>query len=101
MAVKADPDKPSQKLKLAEALAAAGEYQEALEISLELVREHKQQFGEPARKIMVNIFQLLPSSLLCPSLLFLCGELLVTLAVSMLRQVVTRAACSISGTDQE
>ena len=32
-----------------------------LETSLELVREHKQQFGEPARKIMVDIFQLLPN----------------------------------------
>ncbi len=61
VAVKADPDKPDLKLKLAEALAAAGEYQETLEISLELVREHKQQFGEPARKIMVDIFQLLPN----------------------------------------
>jgi len=60
-AVEADPDKPDLKLKLAEALAAAGEYQEALETSLELVRDHKQQFGEPARKITVNIFQLLPN----------------------------------------
>jgi len=60
-AVEADPDKPDLKLKLAEALAAAGQYQEALEIGLELVREHKQQFGEPARKIMVDIFQVLPN----------------------------------------
>jgi len=60
-AVEADPDKPDLKLKLAEALAAAGQYQEALEIGLELVREHKQQFGEPARKIMVDIFRLLPN----------------------------------------
>ena len=60
-AVQADPDKPDLKLKLAEALAAASKYQEALETSLELVRDHKQQFGEPARKIMVDIFQLLPN----------------------------------------
>ncbi len=60
-AAEADPDKPDLKLKLAEALAAVGEYQEALEIGLELVREHKQQFGEPARKIMVDIFQVLPN----------------------------------------
>jgi thioredoxin-like negative regulator of GroEL len=46
---------------LAEALAAAGEYQEALETGLELVRDNKQQFGEPARKIMGDIFQLLPN----------------------------------------
>lgn len=60
-AAEADPDQPDLKLKLAEALAAAGEYQEALEISLELVRNHRQQFGEPARKIMVDIFQVLPN----------------------------------------
>jgi putative thioredoxin len=60
-AVEADPDKPDLKLKLAEALAAAGEYQEALDIGLELVREHRQQFGEPARKMMVDIFCLLPN----------------------------------------
>jgi putative thioredoxin len=59
-AVEAEPDKPDLKLNLAETLAAAGEYQEALEISLELVQNHKQQFGEPARRIMVDIFRLLP-----------------------------------------
>jgi putative thioredoxin len=60
-AVEADPDKPDLKLRLAEALAADGEYEEALEAGLELVRDHKQQFGEPARKIMVDIFQVLPN----------------------------------------
>jgi len=60
-AVKADPDKPDLKLKLAESLAAVGHYEEALETSLQLVRDHKQQFGEPARRIMVDIFQLLPN----------------------------------------
>ena len=60
-AAKADADQPDLKLKLAEALAATGEYQEALEISLELVRNHRQQFGEPARKIMVDVFRLLPN----------------------------------------
>jgi len=60
-AVEADPDKPDLKLKLAEALAAVGQYEEALETSLQLVRDHKQQFGEPARKIMVDMFQLLPN----------------------------------------
>jgi thioredoxin-like negative regulator of GroEL len=45
---------------LAEALAAVGQYEEALETSLQLVRNHNQRFGEPARKIMVDIFQLLP-----------------------------------------
>jgi putative thioredoxin len=60
-AVKADPNKLELKRELAESLAATGQYQEALEIGLELVRDHKQQCGEPARKIMVDIFQLLPS----------------------------------------
>jgi putative thioredoxin len=59
-AVQGDPDEPILTLKLAEALAVAGQYEEALEASLTLVRDHKQQFGEPARKIMVDIFQLLP-----------------------------------------
>jgi putative thioredoxin len=59
-AVEAHPDRPDLKLTLAKSLAGARQYEEALEISLQLVREHKQQFGEPARKIMVDIFQLLP-----------------------------------------
>jgi len=46
---------------LAEAVAEVGQYEEALETSLHLVRNHKQRFGEPARKIMVDIFQLLPN----------------------------------------
>jgi putative thioredoxin len=45
---------------LAEALAGTGQYQEALAVSLALVQDHKKQFGEPARKIMVDIFQVLP-----------------------------------------
>lgn len=60
-AVESEPDKPDLKLNLAETLAAAGEYQEALEISLELVQNHRRQFGEPARKIMVDVFRLLPN----------------------------------------
>jgi putative thioredoxin len=60
-AMEADPNQPKLKLRLAEALAAAGQYEEALEASLELVRDHKQQLGEPARKIMVDIFRLLPN----------------------------------------
>jgi putative thioredoxin len=60
-AAEVEPDKPELKLKLAESLAAVGEYEEALRISLGLVQEHKQEFGEPAREIMVDVFQLLPS----------------------------------------
>jgi putative thioredoxin len=59
-ALELHPDQPELKFKLAEALAGAGQYQEALETGLWLVREHKQQFGEPARKLMVDIFQVLP-----------------------------------------
>jgi putative thioredoxin len=59
-AVGAEPDHPDLRLNLAKALAAAGQYEEALKTGLELVRKQKQQFGEPARAIMVNIFQLLP-----------------------------------------
>jgi putative thioredoxin len=59
-ALDAAPEILDLKLDLAEALAAAGQYKEALENSLELVRDHKLQFGEPARKIMVDVFQLLP-----------------------------------------
>ena len=59
-AVAADPNNPELKLKLAEALAAAGNYDEALEICLELVQKHRQDFGEKARKLMVDIFHLLP-----------------------------------------
>ena len=61
MTAEADPDRLDLKLNLAEARAAAGEYQEALEIGSELVQNHKQHFGEPTRKIMVDIFRLLPN----------------------------------------
>jgi len=60
-AMEADPNQPKLKLRLAEALAAAGQYEEALETSLELVQDHKQHWGEPARTIMVDIFQILPN----------------------------------------
>jgi len=56
-----DPDKPDLKLKLAESLAVAAEYQEALETCLGLVRDHKQLFGDPVWEIMVDIFRLLPN----------------------------------------
>ncbi len=59
-ALAAQPDDPDLKFSLAEALAGAGQHQEALEIALDLVQNHKQRFGEPARKLMVDIFQVLP-----------------------------------------
>ncbi len=60
LALQSHAEDPSLQLKLAEALAGTGQYQEALAASLALVQDHKQQFGEPARRIMVDIFQVLP-----------------------------------------
>ncbi|MEK6247631.1 MAG: tetratricopeptide repeat protein [Planctomycetales bacterium] len=59
-AAAAAPDDGQLKLKLTEALAAAGEHEEALQIALDLVQTDKQQFGDAARQIMVDIFQLQP-----------------------------------------
>ncbi|MFO0910808.1 MAG: tetratricopeptide repeat protein [Isosphaeraceae bacterium] len=59
-AVAAQPDDPALKLPLAEALAASGAYEEALETCLGLVENHRKAFGEPARLVMLNIFQILP-----------------------------------------
>jgi putative thioredoxin len=53
-------DKPRQ-LKLAEALASAGRYEEALAQALDLVETDRKGMGEPARKLMLAIFQLLPA----------------------------------------
>jgi putative thioredoxin len=54
------PDDPARKFALAEALAAAGQYADALALCLELVERDRKGFGEQARKTMVAIFQLLP-----------------------------------------
>src|SRR5262249_12557388 len=59
-ALAARPHDPDLRLKRAEALAAAGVYEEALEIALALVEEHREAAGEAARQLMVNVFQLLP-----------------------------------------
>lgn len=57
-AVQADPRDLSSKLKLAEALAAAKQYSDALETALSLVQSGKKEFVEPARVLMVDIFRL-------------------------------------------
>jgi putative thioredoxin len=54
------PDDPVLKFQLAEALAAAGQFDEALAICLELVERDRKGIGEKARQTMVAIFQLLP-----------------------------------------
>lgn len=59
-AADADPDDLPLRLTLAEALAAEGQYEEALQTALDLIRADKQQFAERAKQIMVDIFQLLP-----------------------------------------
>jgi putative thioredoxin len=59
-ALAARPDDPNLKFQLAEALAAAGQYADALAICLELVERHRKGLGERARRTMLAIFQLLP-----------------------------------------
>jgi putative thioredoxin len=53
-------DRPKQ-LALSEALASAGRYEEALTLALDLVEGDRRGSGEPARKLMIAIFQLLPA----------------------------------------
>jgi len=56
----AHPDDLKLKFALAEALAAAGQYAEALALCLDLVERDRKGVGEQARQVMVAIFQLLP-----------------------------------------
>ena len=56
----AHPDDLELKLALAEALAAAGQYADALAHCLDLVERDRKGVGEQARQVMVAIFQLLP-----------------------------------------
>ncbi len=60
-ALVANPGDLKLKLQLAEALAAAGQYSDALGLCLELVeRDRKRPIGEQARQTMLAIFQILP-----------------------------------------
>jgi len=54
------PDDLKLKLALVEALAAAGQYAEALSLCLDLVERDRKGVGEQARQTMVTIFRLLP-----------------------------------------
>jgi putative thioredoxin len=58
--VAASPDDSETKFKLAEALAAAGQYEEALQTFIELIKRDPTAFRERGRQAMVDIFQLLP-----------------------------------------
>lgn len=57
----ANPRDFGLKVQLAQALASGSQYEEALEISLEAVEEDRGGAGESARKLMLEIFQVLPS----------------------------------------
>jgi putative thioredoxin len=59
-ALAASPDDLKLKFALAEALAAAGQYADALALCLELVERDRKGVGERARQTMLAIFQLLP-----------------------------------------
>jgi putative thioredoxin len=61
-ALAGSPDDPQLKFQLAEALAASGQYDDALGLCLELVERDRKGIGEKARQTMVAMFQLLPSS---------------------------------------
>ncbi len=54
------PDDLNLKFQLAEALAASGQYADALAICLDLVERDRKGLGERARQTMIAIFQLLP-----------------------------------------
>lgn len=59
-ALAAEPDDLAKTLHLAEALAAAGGYDEALELALAVVEQGRKEAREEARRVMINVFQLLP-----------------------------------------
>lgn len=54
------PGDPELKFRLAEALAASGQYSDALAICLELVERDRKGVGDQARQLMIAIFQILP-----------------------------------------
>jgi len=60
-AVATGPDDLAARLKLAEALAAAGDYPEALDLCLDLVERDRRGLGESARKTMLAVFLVLPA----------------------------------------
>ncbi len=59
-ALAANPDDLDLKFQLAEALAAGGQYADALALCLDLVERDRKGVGEQARQTMIAIFQLLP-----------------------------------------
>ena len=59
-ALAADPGNFTLQLALARSLAAAGEFEPALQQALSLVQDDRHKTGEEARALMVDIFRLLP-----------------------------------------
>lgn len=59
-AVAEDSDDLGGRLKLAEALAAQEQYEEALEICVDLVQRDRTHFRDTAKQVMLDIFRLLP-----------------------------------------
>jgi putative thioredoxin len=59
-ALAAHPDDLALKFSLAETLAAAGQYADALALCLALVESDRKGLGEKARQTMITIFRLLP-----------------------------------------
>jgi putative thioredoxin len=55
-----DPKNLAAALALAEGLASQGQYEEALDTALSVVQSGKKELVEPARKLMVDVFRLLP-----------------------------------------
>lgn len=58
--VAAHPNDQAAAIELANALAAAGQYEEALKTALTIVERHDKQLTETAKTLMVDIFRLLP-----------------------------------------
>ena len=61
-AVAANPTDQEARFKLTEALAAARQYEEALRTALELIQANRAINLERCRKLMVDVFQILPDS---------------------------------------
>jgi len=58
-AVEAAPDDLDARLRLAQALGAAGHHEEAMQTCLWLIERDRPRMGEPARELMVQLFRLL------------------------------------------
>jgi putative thioredoxin len=58
-ALAANPDDPRLKMKLAEALGAAQQFQEALDLCLAVVQSSSGELRDEGRTTMVNLFHLL------------------------------------------